>query len=74
MIGQPSSLRLLGRYTLWVYPIAMEKLRERPEFFQHSAHCYINKIDEAVEGSGMGLFLIGDHLLKILPQNSKGAS
>jgi hypothetical protein len=35
---------------------------------------YINRIDEVVEGSGMGLFLIGGHLLKILPQNSKGAS
>jgi hypothetical protein len=33
-----------------------------------------NRIDEVVEGSGMGLFLTGGHLLKILPQNSKGAS
>jgi hypothetical protein len=31
-------------------------------------------IDEGVEGSGMGLFLIGGHWPKILPQNSKGAS
>jgi hypothetical protein len=34
----------------------------------------LNRIDEVVEGSGMWLFLIGGHLLKILPQNSKGAS
>ncbi len=38
------------------------------------SHWYINRIDEGVYGSGMGLFLIGGHLLKILPQNSKGAS
>jgi len=31
-------------------------------------------VDEGVVGSGMGLFLIGGHLLKILPQSSKGAS
>jgi hypothetical protein len=31
-------------------------------------------IDEEVVGSGMGLFLIGGHLPKILPQHSKGAS
>jgi hypothetical protein len=31
-------------------------------------------IDEGVVGSGMGLFLIGGHWLKILPQKSKGAS
>ena len=35
---------------------------------------YTTDIDEVVEGSGMGLFLIGGHLLKILPQNSKGAN
>jgi hypothetical protein len=31
-------------------------------------------IDEGVLGSGMGLFLIGGHWSKILPQNSKDAS
>jgi hypothetical protein len=31
-------------------------------------------IDEGVIGSGMGIFLIGGHWPKILPQNSKGAS
>jgi hypothetical protein len=34
----------------------------------------IYRLDEGVEGSGMGLFLVGGHLLKILLQNSKGAS
>ncbi len=34
----------------------------------------IHRLDEGVEGSGMGLFLIGGHLLKILLQNLKGAS
>jgi hypothetical protein len=34
----------------------------------------IYRLDEGVGGSGMGLFLIGGHWLKILPQNSKGAS
>ncbi len=32
------------------------------------------RLDEGVEGSGMGLFLIGGHLLKILLQNLKRAS
>ncbi len=31
-------------------------------------------IDEVMVGSGVGLFLIVGHWLKILPQNSKGAS
>jgi hypothetical protein len=31
-------------------------------------------LDEGVEEGGMGLFLIGGHLIKILPQNSKEAS
>jgi hypothetical protein len=34
----------------------------------------IYRLDGGVEGSGMGLFLIRGHWLKILPQNSKGAS
>jgi hypothetical protein len=36
----------------------------------------IYKLDEGMEGSGMGLFLIVGHWLKtqILSQNSKGAS
>jgi hypothetical protein len=34
----------------------------------------LRDIDERVIGIGMGLFLIGDHWPKILPQNSKGAS
>ncbi len=32
------------------------------------------RLDEGVIGSGMGLFLIVGHWLKILPQNSKGTS
>ncbi len=32
------------------------------------------RLDEGVVGSGMGLYLIVDNWLKILPQNSKGAS
>ncbi len=31
-------------------------------------------IDEGLVGSGMGLFLIGGHWPKILPQNSKEAN
>jgi hypothetical protein len=34
----------------------------------------IYRLDQVVEGSGLGLFLIGGHWLKILLQNSKGAS
>jgi hypothetical protein len=34
----------------------------------------INRLDQVVEGSGMGLFLIGGHWLKILLKNSKGGS
>ncbi len=35
---------------------------------------YLYRLDEGVVGSRMGLFLIGGHWPKILPQNSKGAS
>ena len=34
----------------------------------------IYKLDEGMEGSGMGLFLIVGHWTKLLPQNSKGVS
>ncbi len=40
-----------------------------------SSHWYtVYRLDQVVEGSGMGLFLIGGHWLKILLQNSKGTS
>jgi hypothetical protein len=51
--------------------------------YLHSFHnmlkeqCYkvfVFPLDEGVEESGMRLFLLAGHLLKILPQNSKGAS
>ncbi len=47
--------------------------RRPRNYGQHALH---NDIDEGVVpvGSGMGLFLIVGHWLKILPQNSKEAS
>ncbi len=56
-------------------PVEQYRVLESSEgYWIGHTHLYINRIDEVVEGSGMGLFLIGGHLLKILPQNSKGAS
>jgi hypothetical protein len=45
-----------------------------PGFLQRLGRNDIYKLDEGMEGSGMGPFLIVGHWPKILPQNSKGAS